>query len=281
MSLILALSSAIFWGVGDFFLAVSSKRFGAYTNFVITRVIGLVVLLPFAALIFPQARFNIANVSLLSGLSLMFAFSVLLFLRSLEGAQATLNGVIVSSFSVVSILVAVIFLGESLTERQIIIIGMMVVGVVFTSVKINRSSGIQFVGPTTKYAIVTAFLWGIYFAMVSIPLKELHFIWPSIFARLAGILFFPYILRKKHVQFKVSGTVSWMILICAALIPNIGDFSYYVGVSIQKTSLFVPIAATSPLIYVTLASIFFHEPITKTQKLGIAMTVFGVAMLSL
>ncbi len=284
MSLLFALLTAFFWGCGDFFIAISSKKFGAGFSFHFFRIVSLLVLTIPAIILFPTTNFTPINFWTVVATSILESIGIRFFFKALAEKNTIINGTIASSFSIITVLVSLIFFGERPTVTQLIIIGLVIVGIIMASLNVRDLSKIHLIEKGALYAFAAMFIWGVYFAVVRIPTRELGWFWPVYFVRLTVILELPFIFSKKislpkrFFSWKAIG-----LMMIAAVIPTIGDSFYNLGIAVPQTatSLFVPVASASPVIYNILAGWFFREKIEPIQKLGIAATILGVILLSI
>ncbi|MCJ7739802.1 DMT family transporter [Candidatus Microgenomates bacterium] len=284
MSLFFALLTAFFWGCGDLFIAISSRKFGAGFSFNLFRIIAIVVLTIPAIIFFPTTNFTPVNLWTVIATSILESIGIRFFFKALAEKNAVINGTIASAFSIVTILVCLLFFGERPTVVQLFMIGLVIIGVIMASLNVRDLSKIHLVEKGALYAFAAMFIWGVYFAVVRIPTQELGWFWPVYFVRLTVILELPFIFSKKiSLPKRLFNWKTVGLVVAAAVLPTIGDSFYNLGIAVPQTatSLFVPIASASPVIYVFLAGWFFREKIERIQKIGIATTILGVILLSI
>jgi len=284
MSLFFALLTAFFWGCGDWFIAISSQKFGAGFSFNLFRMIAIVILTIPAIILFPTANFTPENFWTVVATSILESIGIRFFFKALAEKNTIINGTIASAFSIVTVLVSMIFFGERLSLIQLLIIGLVIVGIIMASLNVSDLSKIHIIEKGALYAFAAMFIWGVYFAVVRIPTQELGWFWPVYFVRLTVILELPFIFSKKiSLPKRLFNWKAVGLVVAAAVLPTIGDSFYNLGIADPQTitSLFVPVASVSPVIYVFLAGWFFREKIEPIQKVGIATTILGVILLSI
>lgn len=279
-----AVLTACLWGAGDFCIAVVSKRFGNWTSFIVTRVIILAFLTVPAVILLTRTEFTPERMALLVLTSFLMASGIFLFFKSLEGDSSTIDGVIAGSFSVVSVIISVIFLKEELNVVQTFSVISIIAGIMFSSLPVLDPKKIFLIRKTTIYAFITMFLWGIYFVAVKIPSRELGWFWPVFMVRMFGLMFLPYgFLFKKRIVIlpKARGIGTFIFLFLAAVLPASGDSVYNLGVVNSPASLYSTIASSSPIIFVVLSSFKFRQKIAPHQKIGMMIVICGILLLNL
>ena len=229
----------------------------------------------------PHTQFTQAKLLNVIVVAIIMTTAVLCFFKTLEKGNAAVNGTIAASFSFITVLISIFFFNEKPNPLQLVAILIVISGVIITSFDFRNFNAIHLREKNIIYAFIAMILWGIHYAVVKIPSRELGWFWPAFFARVAVIIYLPYFLQKKISFEKVKGFKSFGILIATAILPTLGDFTYSAGVIISNTSLFAPVAASSPIIFVLLASWWFKDKISKIQKIGITLTLAGIILLGL
>lgn len=89
---------------------------------------------------------------------------------------------------------------------------------------------------------------------------------------------FPHIvmpLRKVRLK-------SWLALLCGGFVAlSMGGLLFGICVSVLPVSVVTPITASSPLVTVVIARLFYKERLTRAQNAGVIFVVFGSIAVSL
>lgn len=70
-------------------------------------------------------------------------------------------------------------------------------------------------------------------------------------------------------------------LLMNALLLGMGSWSFNFAIDQGLTSIVAPIAGSYATLFVILAFLFFKDPITRQQILGIVTTLSGIVLLSI
>lgn len=281
MATIFALIAFAGWGVGDVFATMASRRLGFLVSYFWAFVFGFTVvifIMPFMGGISDWRMFFFAII-----LNLIHTAGNLSFFRGLEVGNASIVGTITGTFSIVSVILSLIFFKESVSLLQAIGIIFAVLGVILVSLKLGEIGKISriFADRGVFYALITLFCWGIYFAFVRIPAEKIGWFWAGVPLFFTAFLLLGFRDLRKNIGkiFKdrkgLQATLSCMLL---GLI--IGDFAYNIGILKGYTSIVAPIAGSSTVLFVTLSRFVFGERLTLQQKWGIAVTLLGIIIVS-
>ena len=132
-------------------------------------------------------------------------------------------------------------------------------------------------------SILTAFIWGIapIFEKIGLSGKIEPYVAvvvrtiPIVLVSFIGLLFMGKVgslgqLASKDVLF---------IIIGGLLAGFLGQITLYSALKIGQASVVVPIAATYPLVAMTVAVLFLGEPLTWQKVTGVVLVISGVMML--
>lgn len=218
-------------------------------------------------------------------LNIALLYFDLKYFQGLEIGNASLVGAIAGSFGAVSALIAVIFFHETLSLWRLGGIFLATAGVVLSSVNLNdiKLSGIKKLVPdaSIRYALMAMFGWGIYYAVVRIPVVSIGWFW----TQYSWHFLFVLLLIMGKVKLKSARIFKdkkqFAVVLLFALFMVIGVFSFNLGLTFGYTSVVAPIAATSTVLFVIFTRFVFKEKLTVQQKWGILSSLSGVLLISL
>lgn len=281
-AIIFALISYFTWGIGDIFGTIATRKIGGYSTAFYNFVIWLVVsslYIPFALSDLNKFTFQ----SLLISITLAFLtpIPVIAFYEGLRVGNAAVVVTITSSFAAISVLISTIFLGEKISLSQGISIVVISLGIVLTSLDLKQLKGRNFLlDRGVPYAILAMIIWGITFAFIKIPIKQVGWFWPGYISIMGFPLVFIFMKIRKIKLIKPAKRI-FMSLLLSSILLSIGGFSYNLGVSRGLVALVAPIASSAATLFVLLAFLIFKDPITKQQIFGIITTLIGIVLLSI
>lgn len=278
MAVIFALITLFGWGTGDVFVALNSRKWGNMTAFfwwlVLTSVL-FALYIPFAGGIIDTTAFVFSL-----GLSAFYTLGNLSYYRALEGGKASIGGAVAGSFPLITVVLSMILFGETISAFQWLGILSALSGVVTVSLKTDKVSKLNLsADKSLKYAFITFIVWGIYFALVRIPISKIGWFW----ARYPANFFFIFMVLSGKIN-KKSLTVfenpkSVFLLIMMVLLIGVADFSYNIALSYGFTSVVAPIAGAYPVIFVIMARAIFKEKLERRQIAGVVLSLLGIILL--
>ncbi|OGD92041.1 hypothetical protein A3D81_03165 [Candidatus Curtissbacteria bacterium RIFCSPHIGHO2_02_FULL_40_17] len=278
-----ALISFLGWGIGDIFGTVATRKIGAYS----TTFWYILLQVPIFAIGIPFFTGHLQNLTLEililnTTLGLIGTIGLVAFYEGLKVGNAALVGTIAASFAALTVLLSIIFLGESVSLQQSMAIVIIFIGLIGSTLDIKSLISRKLIVDKGIWMGAVAMLsWGIYWAFIKIPIKELGWFWPgyiSILASLPGIWLFIKLREIKLTKLNFKG--SFYPLFANALLLGVGALSFNLAIEKGFTSIVAPIAGSYPTIFVLLAYLIFRDPITRQQIAGIIITLFGIVMLS-
>lgn len=280
-AIVFSILSYIGWGSGDIFAAIGSRKIGGTSFAVWSIIVGLILsafYAPFAPGGFAGVPFWIILLNIL--LAFLITGAWFTFNKALEIGNASLVGAIGASFAPLVVVLSTVFLGESITVRQILAIVIIFTGLILSVVDFKTIFKRSTYNKGVLLALLTMLLWGIYFTFIKIPINHMGWFWPSMVSLSFGPLMLVYFKIKKV---KIESPLKHKALpaiITSSILATVGSFSFSLAVSKGLTSIVAPIAGSYPTLYVFLAFLIFKDKITKQQLIGIIVTVLGIVLLS-
>ena len=278
-----ALISFVGWGVGDIFGTISSRKIGGYSTTFWTFLLGVIIFsfyIPFALGDLAHMTFALLAFTLLMGL--LEVGGNIAFNEALRISNAPIVGTIGASFTAVTLFLSIFLFGETISNNQLIATilifsGLFLMALNFKEIKkgnFAHDKGILF-------AFLAMLCWGSFFALIRIPVREIGWFWPIYIS----FSLFPLVYLVMRIQgIKLQRPTykgALLPLILATFLLRSADYSFNIGLSHNAAALIAPIAGSYPTLFVLLAFLFFKDPITKQQIVGIITTLIGIVLLSI
>src|SRR3989338_4577423 len=283
MAIVFALGAFFLWGLADVFAALSSRKVGNIATFVVIQLVGLILfalLFPFFAGKFELFYFFIAFI-----LAVVDSLGLIFFYKAFEEGNVSLNGTIAGSFGLVTVIIALVFFGETLSILAEAGILLVFVGLVMATLKfkelLQNNLAKSFSDRGVIFALLTMLCWGVYFGFLRIPVEKIGWYWtmlPLSFM-LPFIIVFPSI--RKNIKQIVRKPADYSYSVLHSLTAFGGTIAFNLGIGVGNTSLVAPIASASPILFVVLSRFIFKDRLTHQQWAGIVMTLVGIVMLGL
>lgn len=282
ISILLALVAIICWGSSDFLAAHATRNTNSMKTFFWSQVVGLCLY----ALVFLLFFRNIPAISLLEWVYI-FAMTIIVilgFLSFYKGFQVGKVGVIspiVNAWSIVTILVAITLLGESLTFLTGIAITIVLIGAILSSFKIYDIINLKFqnIAAGVFFAIIAMVLFGIAFSILDPLVASLGFLLPILLQKLIQVPMTGLFAKISNINLSFPRIVAFPILLVGVFEFG-GLMAYNLAISSELTSIIAPLVASAPLIAAFWARIFLKEKLEINQWIGAIVIVIGIAILS-
>lgn len=281
MGILFAVTALFAWGLADFLIQRSARKFGDWLALFYVTAFASIVLLPFAyhelALAYTQ------NALLLWGVSIMICIASLCDFEALrEGKISVVEPIYAMEIPVTAILASLV-IGEHLTALQTILVVSSIFGIFLVSTKrldhfahMRMERGVWFAILATAGMGISNFLFGVGSRELS-PLVIVLF--TSLF--MATITFL-YLLWNGR-----TGEIMRDLRRHKRLIVNVGFFDTIAWVSFSYACLYIPIAVATSVseAYILLASalglVFNKEKLKFHQYVGFVVAVASVIILAM
>lgn len=268
------------WGASDFFVTKSARGCDTLKAFFWSQIVALVILGAIFPVFFIMPTLS-PDVIILLILSGMFTVvSNISFYRSLEIGKVSIVMPIASCWAVVTVIISIIILNESLTKIHVLGVALAVIGAILVSVKWgelfkrkNHSRGVN-------YAVIAAIFYGCDFVIIDYVANRIGWFLPIFIIGIitASILFVYAKIGRKNISFPYEVS-SFVILV--GILDTIAYLSYSSSVTMEFGAVVAPIAATSPALSIVLAKIFFKEKLEINQLVGVFSVIGGLILLAI
>lgn len=278
--MIFGLGAAVAWGVADVGAAVVGRRMGSLPTVVIGQVVGLVVVVVVYAVERPAWTAGTADIALLAANGAIAAVAYLSLYRGLELGPIALVSPIVAAYAVPPVVLAIVFLDESLAGIVLAGIAVTIVGIVLTSTDLRgvEADGTSRAG--VPLAVISMLLFGLATFVLGREAQVLGWLPASAIGRgfsVAVLLLIVLVLRPR-----LRGGA--MALGGAALVglADIGGVALYsIGAERGLISIVTAASATFVIIPVAAGIAFLGERPAPNQLLGVGLVVVGLLMVGL
>lgn len=274
-----------FWGTAIFLAAIASRRIGNVLTLFWMQLFGFLVALFFLLVNFHSLPINslIRNIPLLIVVAVLQVIAYLSFYKGLEKAQISLVSPIGAAWGLVTAVLGVVFLKESLGILQVLSIILIVFGISLLSVNIWDLIKLKKVSLLVgvREGVVAMLGWGISLFLLVFATKDLGWFLPALVFRLFVLFLMVGYMVFTRRPFVVKSTKSTMFLLLLIGVFDIaGFFSYSLGVSGSYASIVAPISSAFALVTVILAKVFLKEKWELNKIFGILLIAAGLVLIS-
>jgi drug/metabolite transporter (DMT)-like permease len=281
LGILLAFAALICWGVGDFLVQRSSRRFGDWETLFFISLFATLAIFPFIYSDLP-GLFSNENYWILIIVSvIMFIASMLDFEALKQGKLAIMDPVFALEVPVTALL-AYFVLGESLSLAEIILISSIVVGLVMVSIKTTNFKAKHLMEKGVFLAITTAFFMGLgnFFVGFSSRLTNpLLTMW--VLHAFALIISFFYLLSQKKLGKAFLDVEEHEGLVVSLAIIDNGAWVFYAfAASLAPIAIVVAISESYIGLAVILGLVFNNEKLHPWQEVGLVLAMVSAISLA-
>lgn len=229
------------------------------------------------------ANITVSNLTAMIGIELLVNLGYLSFITGMAKGSITTTGVIGGSFPALTTVLALVFFRENVAPTQVIAILLVLLGVGLSSMHTTISRFFRELRASgTVFALGAFVFWGLYFALIRIPVEQIGWFLPQYISNFVGLALFGTLAlcsKQRSEQLRYP-SLPWLIVLISVLQVS-GALFFNYAILHGDTSVVAPIAGSSPAIFVLIAFFVFKERLRAVQWFGIASALSGIVLLSL
>ncbi len=227
----------------------------------------------------------------------MIGFALLISLLAYAATLAMYHGFtldkvglvspIASTYSVITIILSVIFFHVALKSSQIIAITVILVGVVLINLNLRKKMSLKLFTQSNRgivLALITSLAYGIFFFLAQIPTRVLGQYETSFLFEL-GILIFSLLFlgfQKKINMLRIPDKENFLHIFLVAAFTVISVLLFYTGLkSVNYASIVLALNSSAPLVVILLGRILYKEKLSRLQIFAGLIITAGIVSLSL
>ena len=287
------LFTSLAWGVVDITAALSGHRVGSLRTLAATQVISVAVLLGFIVL--DPTRLGSDPITgmtagmpigVLAGLAYIGYFTALKL-----GPLAVVSPIIIA-YGGLTVILAVLFRGETLLPLQAAGAVLATAGVILTGVAFSRRSlrSARLVGPGVLIAFVTIGLFALVTVFMSGPIREHGWLPVAVGSRLANASFVLVLLaigsrgstslRPLMLPGNPWSRAAMLLVLATGLFDVAGYIAFAIGLEVAPVWLIGLASSFGPVLAIGYAVWRMGERLRPTQWAGLALLGVGVLVLA-
>ena len=283
MGILFGLGAALTWGCADYVAASAGRRIGSLRVVLGFHVLASVML---AVLVVSTGSLADVRASDLPFFALVAALgwgSYACFYKALAIGPISLFSPIVSGYAAVTVVLAVIFLGEHLSSGQTVAVIVSFTGVALASSDLRQVFRLERThAHGLDFALAAMLLLGAFVLGVSVRVDRLGWLAPIFLARLgATVLVALTALRGGRIRFPDRAPAVVGALAVLAFLDTAGYVSFNLGVEHAETAVVAASSAPYAVIPVVAGVLFLRERPTPVQWTGVTLVIVGLVLLGL
>lgn len=267
------------WGASDFFVTKSARGCESYRAFLWSQIIGLVILLTIFVIFYEAPKFSFPIAGLILASAFCTVIANMAFYKSLKKGKVSIVMPVTSCWAVVTVLLSLIFLNQSLTQNHVIGVIFAIAGAVLVSFSWKDLKKLKNHAEGVNYAVIAALAYGIDFVLIDTMANKIGWFFPMLFVALVSACFLSIYagISGKNISFPKN---IWHFIILVGILDTVAYLFYSSSVTAVYGAVMAPIAASSPAVSIFMAKIFLKEKIETHQEIGIALVIIGLILLS-
>ena len=272
-SIIFGFLSALSFGIGDFSGGFVTKKINVLLVLLYSQITGLMFLIVSILLIGEVLDVNAIPFGLLSGI--FGGIGLLAFYRGLSLGNMKIVAPITSVITPITPLVFSL-LSLDYTTNQIIgiLLALIAIWLVSSSKVEEKVTYLDII-----LAVVAGIGFGFFLLFIDFASSQTSVLYPIVFARISSIIMTICILAMTG-NFKILDRKPITIISIVGILDTVGNLFFIFSSKAGRVDFSSIILSLGPVITVILAWRILKENISKTQVLGIILSVFAISLLS-
>ena len=280
LSILYGIASAISWGAGDFAGGLASRKMSAYRAVFWADLLGLLIILPIAALYrepFPSVEI-IANSAIGGGLG---SVGLLVLYYSLTVGKMSIAAPVSALFAALLPVVVGLFTQGLPTLPQFAGFGFALAAVWLTS---QGHSDEKFQVKhlmDLRLPILAGIGFGCYFIFVHYASHDTgSVVWTMVASRVAGTLLLLIVVLARRESFRVQ-PAAWLVVFFNGTLDLAGNFFYILASQAGRLDVSAMLSSLFPGSTIILAWIVLKERITSAQAIGIVLALIAIVLFTI
>jgi drug/metabolite transporter (DMT)-like permease len=288
------LGAALSWGTMDVATALASRRLGSLKVTAGIQVVGAVLLV---ALAFGQGTSLPSDPLVLAAaglLGIVGAGAYLSYFTGLRIGPISLVAGVVAAYGGLTVILAVLVRGESLTSVQALGAAVATLGVVLTAVAFDGGiRGTRLAGPGVIFAVMALLLFAVMTVGLAEAIERSGWLEVLVVSRIVNSvvsigavvlltsLAHPRLRAIVQVDTVAVARTSWSIVLIAGVLDVVGLIVFAIGLEQAETWLVGLVSSFGPAFTILIAVLFLGERLQRVQWLGLAGVGLGMVLIAL
>ena len=288
------LGAALSWGTMDVATALASRRLGSLKVTAGIQVVGAVLLV---ALAFGQGTSLPSDPLVLAAaglLGIVGAGAYLSYFTGLRIGPISLVAGVVAAYGGLTVVLAVLVRGESLTTVQALGAAVATLGVVLTAVAFDGGiRGTRLAGPGVIFAVLALLLFALMTVGLAEAIERSGWLEVLVVSRIVNAvvsigavvvltsLAHPRLRAILQVDTVAVARTSWAIVLIAGVLDVAGLIVFAIGLEQAETWLVGLVSSFGPAFTILIAVLFLGERLRRVQWLGLLGVGLGMVLIAL
>jgi drug/metabolite transporter (DMT)-like permease len=288
------LGAALSWGTMDVATALASRRLGSLKVTAGIQVVGAVLLVALAlgqGTSLPSDPVVLAAAGLLG---IVGAAAYLSYFTGLRIGPISLVAGVVAAYGGLTVVLAVLVRGESLTSVQALGAAVATIGVVLTAVAFDGGiRGTRLAGPGVIFAVMALLLFAVMTVGLAEAIDRSGWLEVLVVSRIVNSIVsigavvvltsfaHPRLRAIVQVDTIAVARTSWAIVVIAGLLDVVGLIVFAIGLEQAETWLVGLVSSFGPAFTILIAVLFLGERLRRAQWVGLGGVGLGMVLIAL
>ena len=288
------LGAALSWGTMDVATALASRRLGSLKVTAGIQVVGAVLLVALAlgqGTSLPSDPVVLAAAGLLG---IVGAAAYLSYFTGLRIGPISLVAGVVAAYGGLTVVLAVLVRGESLTSVQALGAAVATIGVVLTAVAFDGGiRATRLAGPGVIFAVMALLLFAVMTVGLAEAIDRSGWLEVLVVSRIVNSIVsigavvvltsfaHPRLRAIVQVDTIAVARTSWAIVVIAGLLDVVGLIVFAIGLEQAETWLVGLVSSFGPAFTILIAVLFLGERLQRVQWLGLGGVGLGMVLIAL
>ncbi len=288
------LGAALSWGTMDVASALASRRLGSLKVTAGIQVVSAVLLVALAfglGTVLPSDPLVLAMAGLLG---IVGAGAYLSYFTGLRIGPISLVSGVVAAYGGLTVVLAVLVRGESLTSVQALGAAVATLGVVLTAVAFDGGiRGTRLAGPGVIFAVMALLLFALMTVGLAEAIERSGWLEVLVVSRIVNAvvsigavvvltsLAHPRLRALVQVDTIAVARTSWAIVLIAGVLDVAGLIVFAIGLEQAETWLVGLVSSFGPAFTILIAVLFLGERLRRVQWLGLLGVGLGMVLIAL
>ena len=288
------LGAALSWGTMDVATALASRRLGSLKVTAGIQVVGAVLLVALAlgqGTSLPSDPLVLAAAGLLG---IVGAAAYLSYFTGLRIGPISLVAGVVAAYGGLTVVLAVLVRGESLTSVQALGAAVATIGVVLTAVAFDGGiRGTRLAGPGVIFAVMALLLFAVMTVGLAEAIDRSGWLEVLVVSRIVNSIVsigavvvltsfaHPRLRAIVQVDTVAVARTSWTIVVIAGLLDVVGLIVFAIGLEQAETWLVGLVSSFGPAFTILIAVLFLGERLRRAQWVGLGGVGLGMVLIAL
>ncbi len=277
LGIVFGLIALMSWGISNILFKYASREHAPLTN--LFYLVGFEVVFTIPLLFFiPLSPVSLGIVAFIVLTAILGFSGLFMYFRGLDTGSVSIVAPIAASSPAVTVLLALLFLNETLSGAQALSVLMIILGSIAVSIVVDKKR-VKKPEKAVLYTAAAAVLWGVMAVLMAVILDSIHWFMYVVVGRTFGAIVLGGLIASRRFNFRT--TRKGLIFSGIGSLFDFGGFvAFTIGLSQANASIVSPISMAFPAIVVVLAAILLKERMKWYQYISIGVIVAGLVLIS-